>query len=96
MIYAKCDKFEHESEQRYKLGELNAHYKAAGFTVVDQLHAGLAAYVIAVSAFCFPRFCIGSPALIAGLMRLERPFYRSWLGKKFSFCTFTLLRNDGA
>lgn len=93
IIYKKSAKFEHESEQRYALTDLNAHYKNAGFTIKDQMYPGLAAYIIAVSAFCFPRFCVGSARLVERLARLEKPFYRSWLGKKFSFCTFTLLQN---
>jgi SAM-dependent methyltransferase len=92
-IYKHSTKFEDESEQRYELEELNAHYCAAGFTIIDQMYPGLAAYIIAVSAFCFPRFCIGSPALIRTLVRLENPLYRRWLGRKLSFCTFTLLKN---
>lgn len=91
MIYKHNKKFEHESEQRYALSALNAQYRSAGFTVIDQIYPGLLAYVIAVSAFCFPRFCIGSPAFIEKLVGIESRFYRSWLGRRLSFSTITLL-----
>jgi len=91
-IYKSSSKFEHESEKRYALKELNAYYLNSGFTIVDQFYPGLLAYSIAVSAFCFPRICVGSPALMERLIRIERPLYRKWLGKKLSFCTITLLR----
>lgn len=94
IIYKRSEKFEHESEQRYGLPELNGCYKGAGFTIVDQCYPGLIAYVIAVSAFCFPRFCIGSPRFIRLLTKAERPMYHSWLGRKLSFSTMTLLKND--
>lgn len=94
VIYKRNAKFEHESEQRYALKELNGHYQAAGFSIADQMYPGLVAYIIAVSAFCFPKFCIGSPALIRHLVSIEHCLYRRWLGKKLSFCTFTLLKND--
>lgn len=93
LIYNNNAKFEADSEQRYALDDLNKHYREAGFTIVDQFYPGLLAYVIAVSAFCFPKLSVGSPALIRFLMKLESPLYRKWLGRKGSFSTMTLLQN---
>ncbi len=92
-IYKNSAKFDDASEERYDLKKLNAHYQNAGFTILDQMYPGLAAYIIAVSAFCFPKLCIGTAPMVERLAKLESPFYRSWLAKKLSFCTFTLLQN---
>jgi SAM-dependent methyltransferase len=93
-VYRQSPTFEHETEQSYALNQLNEHFLDAGYRIVDQIYPGMAAYVISVSATCFPRLCVGSPTLIKRLMAVEGPIYRHWLGRKMSFCTFTLLQNS--
>ena len=93
-IYKYSDKFEDESEQRYALKDLNKHYHAAGFKIMEQMYPGLAAYMIAISAFCFPRVFRESPAIIRRLVAAENFLYRNSVGKKLSFCAATLLRNE--
>lgn len=91
-IYKNNAKFDEMSEQRYALRDLNQHFNAAGYKVVDQIYPGLLAYVIAMSAFCFPKLCVGSPEMIQRLFSMETPLYQQWAGKKLSFSTLTLLQ----
>jgi SAM-dependent methyltransferase len=91
-LYRHHGAFEPESEQRFALSRLNQLYRGAGFSIEDQIYPGLMAYCMAISALCFPKFCVGTPALIRGLMRLEAPFYGTAPARILSFSTVTLLK----
>lgn len=91
-IYKKNHIFDAESEQGYDLRDLNRYYAQAGFEIVEQLHVGLLAYILYYNPDAFPMLNVGSPRIVELLVALEKPFYRTWLARKISFGTFTLLR----
>ncbi len=91
-IYRNNDLFDDDTEQAFDLPELNKLYVDAGFAVRDQIFPGLLAYVMYYNPDAFPALNIGSSKAVRFLFALEKPFYRSWLARKMSFATLSLLQ----
>jgi len=90
-IYRKNDLFDDETEQAFDLSELNHLYRDAGLVIQDQMFPGLMAYIMYYNPDAFPALNRGSSMAVRSLFALERKFYRSWLARKFSFATLSLL-----
>ena len=91
-IYKKNDLFDDETEQAFDLSELNDLYCDAGLVIRDQMYPGLLAYIMYYNPDAFPALNIGSAKAVRSLFALERAFYRSWLARKMSFATLSLLQ----
>jgi SAM-dependent methyltransferase len=93
-IYEKNELFDADTERAFDLDDLNKRYLEAGFTVVDQMYPGLLTYVMYYNPDAFPGLNIGNTTVVSTLFSLERHFYRSWIARKLSFATLSLLRRD--
>lgn len=91
-IYQKNSLFDAQTERAFELDELNDHFRQAGFDIVDQIYPGLLAYTLYYNPDAFPTLNVGSPGWVEALFGLEKHAYRSWLARKFSFATLSLLR----
>jgi SAM-dependent methyltransferase len=91
-IYRNNDLFDDETEQAFDLPELNNLYRDAGLVIQDQMFPGLLAYIMYYNPDAFPALNIGSSKTVRFLFALERAFYRSWLARKMSFATLSLLQ----
>jgi SAM-dependent methyltransferase len=90
-IYDRNALFDADTERAYELGDLNAAYRRAGFTIRDQVYPGLLSYVLYYNPDAFPRLNLGGPRCVKAAFALDRPFFRSAIGRYFSFATLSLL-----
>lgn len=95
-IYQKNDLFDDDTEQAFDLPELNGLYRNAGLSIRDQMFPGLLAYIMYYNPDAFPALNIGSAKMVRTLFALEKIFYRSWLARKMSFASLSLLQKDPA
>lgn len=91
-IYRKNSLFDAQTERAFELDELNEHFRQTGFEIVDQIYPGLLAYTLYYNPDAFPALNVGSPEWVKALFGMERNTYRSWLARKFSFATLSLMR----
>ena len=93
-IYKKNDLFDDDTEQAFDLTELNDLYRHGGLVIEDQVYPGLLAYIMYYNPDAFPLLNIGPAGMVKALHWLEKPFYRGFLAKYFSFATLSLLRKE--
>lgn len=91
LIYRINHLFDENTERAFSFKELNAMYKKAGFKVKRQLYPGLLGYALWFNPDAFPLLNIGTEKTIRGLFKKEKKLYSNWFGKKFSFCTLSIL-----
>lgn len=91
-IYKKNDLFDDDTEQAFDLTELNSLYKQSGLIIEDQVYPGLLAYIMYYNPDAFPALNIGSTKMVKTFHSLEKPFYRSFIARYFSFATLSLLK----
>ena len=91
-IYKHNSMFDSETEQGFALPYLNDMYLSCGFKIIDQIFPGLLSYVLYFSPEAFYFLNIGTQKSIKLLFSIEKMFFRSFLGRKFSFATLTLLQ----
>jgi len=90
-IYRSNPLFDDETERAFDLNELNEIFHQAGLVIKDQMYPGLLAYTLYYNPDAFPALNIGSDKFVRFLYRLEKKLYRSWLARKLSFATLSLL-----
>ncbi len=90
-IYRKNELFDDETEQAFDLPELNHLYRDAGLSIQDQIYPGLMAYIMYYNPDAFPALNRGSSKVVRAVFALEKKFYRSWMARKLSFATLSLL-----
>jgi len=95
-IYKKNALFDDETERAFDAPELDALYRNAGLVIKDQIYPGLLAYIMYYNPDAFPALNIGSSKMVRFLYGLEKPFYRSWLARKLSFATLSLMQKAAA
>jgi SAM-dependent methyltransferase len=91
-VYQRNVIFDEQTEQGFALPELDRLFREAGFELVDQIYPGLLSYVLFYNPDAFPLLNRGGPGLVRASFVLDRPFLRSWLGRKLSFATLSLWR----
>ena len=89
-IYKKNALFDAESERGFEMHELESLFSSHGFRCVDQVYAGLLAYVLYYNPDAFPRLNLGAARMVRAAFRFDRLFWRGWLGRKLSFATIGL------
>lgn len=92
LIYKKNKNFDHETERRFSLNEINNYYTSAGLTITKQLYPGLLAYLLWYNPDIFPFLNRGSVRLVKKLFSFERKIYTSGYAKKMSVATITILK----
>jgi SAM-dependent methyltransferase len=90
-IYRRNSLFDADTEQAYELAELNAAYRGAGFRVVDQIYPGLVSYVLYYNPDAFPKLNLGGARCVRTAFAIDRPFFRTAVGRYLSFATLSLL-----
>lgn len=94
-VYNKNEFFDEETEHDFRLKEYNDMMYRSGLDIVDQVYPGLLGYVLFYNPDAFKWLRIGGKGLVKFMFWLEKPLFSRWPGKKFSFCTLTLLRKRG-
>lgn len=93
-IYKKNKLFDNESEQGFKLKELNELFINNGYTKVKQIYPGLLGYVLYYNPDAFEKLNIGNKTILKTIFKLEKYFFSNFIGKYFSFATLTLWRKN--
>jgi SAM-dependent methyltransferase len=91
-VYKSNSIFDEETEGDYKLLDLNKFYKNAGFEIKDQIYPGLLSYILYYNPDAFPWLNIGGTKLVKLIFKMDKLFFRNFIGKKFSFATLSLLK----
>lgn len=91
LIYKKNHIFDEETEKDFSLKELNRMYNEAGFTIKKQFYPGLLAYILYYNPDAFPGLNLGKTGMVKRLFAWENRLYSNFIGKFFSFCTFSVL-----
>lgn len=94
-IYKKNTLFDAETEQGFRLSELNRFFYDNNFELVDQLYPGLLSYVLYYNPDAFPSLDLGSTGTVQRVYKFDRLFFRSIVGRKLSFATLTLWKKSG-
>lgn len=92
VIYKKNHIFDEQTERAFSLKELRKIYHDAGLMVYRQYYPGLFGYVLYYNPDAFPALNIGNKRMVRTVFHAEKYFYDSFLGRLFSFCTFTVLK----
>lgn len=92
LIYRKNKNFDHKTERRFSLSELNNYYVSAGLKTVKQLYPGLLAYLLWYNPDIFPFLNKGSIHMVKKLFSFERKIYSSRYAEKMSVATITILK----
>jgi len=90
MVYSRNDIFDEETERAFGVGELMSMFEAAGLRKHSVFFPGLLAYVLYYNPYAFPGLNIGGPASVKACFGLDRLFYRSFIGRIFSFATLSI------
>lgn len=92
-IYQKNKLFDEETEKDFSLKEINKLYTDAGFTIKNQSFPGLFAYILYYNPDAFPLLNIGGKLLVKFLFECEKLLAKTFIGRKLSFTTLTVLEN---
>ena len=90
-IYKRNSLFDEHTERSFTLNELNGMYNQACLKIVDQLHFGLLSHVLYYNPDAFPLLNIGGKRCVSFTFWLDKFFFRSFIGRKLSFATLTML-----
>lgn len=93
-IYRRNALFDHETERRFDVKELNDIYQSNNLKLVDQIYPGLLSYILYYNPDAFPYLDIGKGGLTRFLFGIDRLFFRNFIGCKFSFATLSLLKKS--
>lgn len=92
MIYNKNHLFDEQTERGFSLKELQKIYTDAGLRIYRQYFPGLLGYVLYYNPDAFSRLNIGRKRMVRMVFHAEKYLYGSFLGRLFSFCTFSILK----
>lgn len=89
-IYRRNPLFEPATEKGFNLSDLNYLFKQAGFNVLYQFYPGLLGYVLYYNPDAFPKLNIGGDRTAKIFSRLDIMLGRTFIGRIFSFATWTI------
>lgn len=89
-IYARNALFDPATEQGFELDDLDGLFRRQGYRKVDQVYAGLAAYVLYYNPDAFPGLNLGGERAVRTAFWFDRLIWRRALGRKLAFATITL------
>ena len=89
-IYARNELFDSDTEQGFDLEHLERIFANERYRKVDQVFAGLSAYVLYYNPDAFRALNVGGTTGVRFTFSLDRLFWRSSIGRKFAFATITL------
>jgi hypothetical protein len=94
-IYRRNALFDERTERAFGVGELYAMFRGAGLELVEAQHPGLLSYVLYYNPDAFPNLNLGGERCVRAAFALDRPFLRTFVGRRLSFATLTLWRKPG-
>lgn len=89
-IYRRNTLFDAETERAFAVEELFGLFDAAGLRRVDAVWPGLLSYVLYYNPDAFPGLNCGGSRAVKAAYALDRPFFRTRLGRALSFATLSL------
>ena len=93
-IYKRNEIFDYETEKGFKLNELNKSYNLNNLDIVNQDYFGCLCYVLYYNPDAFPYLNKFGKYLLKPLFKLEKFFFKSFIFKKISFATFSILKRN--
>lgn len=91
IIYKRNHIFDEKTERAFSLKELNRLFLENGFKIKKQFFPGLLAYILYYNPDAFPGLNLGTKKTVKKIFNIEKANYKNWIGRWFSFCTFTIL-----
>jgi len=92
IIYNRNSVFESSSEHDFKLGDYNRMLANSGFKIIRQFYPGLLGYVLFYNPDAVPFLNMGGPKVSSLLCKIDIFLGKTFIGKYFSFNTFTIAR----
>lgn len=94
LIYKRNHLFDEETERAFSLSEYNRMFEDAGFIKAKQFYPGLIGYIMYYNPDAFPALNRGNEKTVDRIFKLEHFLYSNWIGRMFSFCTFSVFRKQ--
>lgn len=91
-IYESNSLFDKDTEQGFERDDLLAHFRNAGYELVDEVSPGLLAYILYYNPDAFPALNVGRTGLVDRIFAMDRIFWTNAIGRKLSFATISLWR----
>ncbi len=91
-LYRSNDLFDASSERAFRLGDYNALLRQQGFEIVYQNYPGLLGYVLYYNPDAFPKLSVALPISSGAFSKFDLFLGNTWIGKYFSFATWTIAR----
>lgn len=91
-IYERNSLFDEQTERSFGVDELFHLFEDAGLTRAEVAWPGLSSYVLYYNPDAFPWLNLGGERAVRILYALDRPFFRTAVGRFFSFATLSLWR----
>ncbi|WP_299549483.1 methyltransferase domain-containing protein [Seonamhaeicola sp.] len=93
-IYRKNTLFDEQTERAFTLKDLNDLYFKNDYVLIDQMYPGLLSYTLFYNPDAFPFLNLGGKKLVKFFFKLDSLFFRNFVGRKLSFATLSLFRNE--
>ncbi len=91
-IYQRNNLFDEQTERGFSVKELFSLFEDAGLKCAEVAWPGLASYVLYYNPDAFPSLNLGGERAVRTAFALDRPFFRTPIGRFFSFATLSLWR----
>jgi SAM-dependent methyltransferase len=89
-IYQRNSLFDEQTERAFPVGKLIEMFEHTGLRLRKILYPGLLSYVLYYNPDAFPFLNVGGRRLVAATYALDKLFYRSKIGRAFSFATLSV------
>ena len=94
ITYKRNDIFDESTERGFAVNEWRNFFKCRELTEVNIFYPGLLAYVLFYNPYAFPSLNKGGASTVRLLFELERPFYKSFLARYFSFASLGIWQKN--
>jgi SAM-dependent methyltransferase len=91
-IYQRNNLFDEQTEQGFPVKQLLSLFENAGLECTEIAWPGLLSYVLYYNPDAFPSLNLGGERAVKIAFALDRPFFRTSIGRFFSFATLSLWR----
>lgn len=90
IIYRRNHLFDEGTERAFSLKQFNRIFTRNGLRVKKQYYPGLLSYILYYNPDAFPILNIGNEKTVECIFKVERRLYDNFIGRLFSFCTFSI------
>jgi hypothetical protein len=95
-IFQRDDLFNEQTERAFAVKELFSLFEGAGLERDEVAWPGLASYGLYFNPDTFPALNLGGERAVRTVFALDRPFFRTPIGRFFSFATLSFWRRPDA